>query len=340
MICPELPTADRPGTMAPCARQIQSLRDLGLTIDVVDMHGTPKLKYLKAVPKVRRLANKVDLVHAHFGYCGWLGRLAPLLSGSKAPLIVSFMGSDLLGSPYNPNGDLERFSKLMIRANRVLASHARHVIVKSRQMADVIAPVPSTVIANGVDVTTFRPMDRDAARKQLGLPIHSRYVLFPGNPHDPRKGHTLARAAIEAASRQFGQTIDLLPLWRVEPQWVPVYMNACDAMVMTSLLEGSPNVVKEAMACNRPIIGVPVGDVEQLLASVQGCEFCPRDPVSIGAAIVRALDKPRVTGRDAILERGLDLESVAFSIANIYEQVLGRKVPLQARSFNRQREAS
>ena len=77
MICPELPRTDRPGSMAPCARQIQSLRELGLSIDVVDMRGIPKLKYLQLLPRIRRLARQVDVVHAHFGYCGWLARLAP-----------------------------------------------------------------------------------------------------------------------------------------------------------------------------------------------------------------------------------------------------------------------
>ena len=163
----------------------------------------------------------------------------------------------------------------MVRTNKVLAWRVTQVIVKSQQMANVIAPAPSTVIPNGVDVNTFRPMDREAARKELHLPSELKCVLFPGNPQDPRKGHKLATAAIEVASRRFGQRIELLPLWGVQPQQVAVYMNACDAMVMTSLLEGSPNVVKEAMACNAPVIGVPVGDVEQLLDGVQGCEICP-----------------------------------------------------------------
>jgi glycosyltransferase involved in cell wall biosynthesis len=327
MICPELPYAKRSVSMAPTARQIQSLRDLGLIIDVVEMRGIPKLKYLKALPRILSLPRGIDLIHAHFGYCGWLG-LAALLSGSKIPLVISFMGNDLLGSPYNPNGDLTWSSKLMVHANKVLARQAAQVIVKSQQMADVLAPLPSTVIANGVDITTFRPMDREGARKRLSLPAERKLVLFPGNPNDPRKGYQLAAEAIDVASRRLGERIEVMHLWGVEPQLAPVYMNACDVMMMTSLIEGSPNVVKEAMACNTPVVAVSVGDIQEMLHGIQGSEVCPRDPCAIGAALLRALDGPCDTSRDAILGRGLDLESVARRVVDIYEEALQRTIPL------------
>lgn len=322
MICPELPNAGNPGSMAPAARQIESLRQLGLSIDVVDMRGIPKLKYLQVIPKIRRLARHADVIHAHFGYCGWLGFLAPAFSRRRAPLVVSFMGDDLLGTPCNTKGDLEWFSRLMVRANKVLATKVDQVIVKSQEMAEVIAPAASTVIPNGIDVTTFRPMDRAAARRQLNLPSERNLVLFPGNPDNPRKGHQLAVAAVAVASRELNQPIDLVPLWSIEPDQVAVYMNACDAMVMTSMIEGSPNVVKEAMACNVPIVGVLVGDVQQLLDGVPGCELCTRDPEIIGRAMVRALAALEFGGREAIIGRGLDLQTVARRIVHVYERAL------------------
>ena len=332
MICPELPRSDRPGTMAPGARQIDSLRKLGLSIDVVDMRGIPKLKYLQVIPRVRSLAKRADVIHAHFGFCGWLGLLSPKGAGAHAPLVISFMGSDLLGSPKNPQGDLRWFSKVMVCANKRLAYKASQIIVKSQQMADVIAPAPSTIIPNGVNVESFRPMDREASRQKLGLPLDKKLVLFPGNPADPRKGHQLASAAVQHAAAGTGEPIDLVPLWKVEPDQVAVYMNACDVMVMTSLLEGSPNVVKEAMACNVPIIGVPVGDVPQLLEGVLGCQLCDRDPEQIGVAIGNAFQVTEVGGREAVFDRRLDLESVARRIVEVYEKALGREIPLPSRS--------
>lgn len=328
MICPELPRVGFPGTMAPGARQIESIRQLGLAVDVVDMQGIPKLKYLLAMPRVRRLARNADLIHAHFGFCGWLGRLSTLLVRPRPPLVVSFMGSDLLGSPRNPEGDLRWFSTIMVRANKILASKVKQVIVKSQQMADIIAPLPSTVIPNGVNTDTFRPMDRMMARRELDLPVDRKLVLFPGNPADPRKGHQLASVATDVAAQLIGQRVDLIPLWQVAPDQVALFMNACDVMTMTSLLEGSPNVVKEAMACNIPIVGVPVGDVEQLLDGVSGCQICQRDPEALGRAIVNAFNPATIGSREALLERGLDSANVARRIVDVYERAIGRKINL------------
>jgi len=328
MICPELPRSDRPGTMAPGARQIDSLRRLGISMEVVDMQGTSKLKYLYRMPQVRRLLGEVDLVHAHFGFCGWLAYLGGKLKRNKPAFVVSFMGSDLLGTPVNAQGNLQWFSKRMVQANRRLAWKPDAVIVKSQQMADVIAPTPCTVIPNGVDVDRFRPIDRGLARKQLGIPTEKKVVLFPGNPANPRKGHPLAQAAVMEASRLRGEEIDLIPLWNVDPDDAPLYMNACDLMVMTSLLEGSPNVVKEAMACDAKVVGVAVGDVEELIKDVQGCELCDRSPRAVGQGIANALQSTQVRSREAIMEKELDLESVAHRIVRVYERAIGRPIDL------------
>lgn len=329
MVCPELPRSDRPGTMAPGARQIESLRRLGVAIEVVDMQGIPKLKYLQKMPRIRRLLGEADLVHAHFGFCGWLAHLSGLLKRKKPGFVISFMGSDLLGTPVNHEGDLAWLSKLLVRANKRLALKPDEVIVKSRQMAEVIAPVGCTVIPNGVDTERFHPINRSKARVMLELPSEQKIVLFPGNPENPRKGYRLACDAVGEASRLVGEEIRLLPLWNVDPGDVPLYMNACDLMLMTSLLEGSPNVVKEAMACDAKVVGVAVGDVKKLISDVAGCELCERSPCSIGKGIALALESQEVRSREAIWKMGLDAEAVAHRILRVYEQAVGQPIELQ-----------
>ncbi len=103
-------------------------------------------------------------------------------------------------------------------------------------------------------------------------------------------------------------------------------MNGCDAMLMTSLIEGSPNVVKEAMACNLPVVGVPVGDVPELLQDVPGYAVCPRDAQALAEALAALLlTKPEVKGRLALVRKGLDVATVAQKVINIYELVLSRR---------------
>lgn len=322
-VCPELPTPECPGSMAPAARQIDSLQGSGVQTQVIDMRGIPKLKYLQAIPRIRRMAREVDIIHSHFGYCGWLSWMATFAMNNRPRLVMSFMGDDLLGTP-RADGSLEWPSRVQAWINKHFAKRFTKVIVKSDEMAAKILPCRSTVIANGVEMGTFRPLPKDESRRQLNLPLNRCLVLFPGNPKNPRKGHALARQVIELTSKQLNQPIDLIPLWDIDPQDVAVYMNACDAMLMMSLIEGSPNVVKEALACNVPVIAVTVGDVSQMLDGVAGCSVHPREPERIGAALAKQLqDKTPCNGRQVLLERGLDLDGVAQRVLSVYSQAIG-----------------
>ena len=260
----------------------------------------------------------VDIVHGHFGFCGWLGRLQ-----FSKPLIISFMGDDLLGEP-TESGGLTLFSRFMVEMNKRLAPLATKVIVKSAEMSRVIAPAPSKVVANGVDTTLFYPIDKRVARERLGWNLNQRVVLFPGNPENPRKGHALAVFATKHAEQLLRDDIRLQPMWGVKPNEVPLYMNACDAMWMTSMIEGSPNVVKEALACNLPIVAVPVGDTVELLTDVPGCEVRARDPKQLGEAMAKQLSSGvECEGRPTLERHRLDLASVAEKVESVYLEVMG-----------------
>lgn len=308
--------------MAPVERQIESLRAQGTEVEVLEVEGIPKLKYVQTLPRLYAQARCVDLIHAHYGFCGWLAR-----SQFRKPVVVSFMGDDLLGTP-NANGQVELLSKFTVQADRWFARTVSAVIVKSAEMAEVLKPVPAHVVPNGVDMDLFQPMDAQNARAKLGWSENVSYILFPGNPSNPRKGFPLAESVVTRAKAQTndsttGRLLKLVTLWNVPYAQVPLYMNACDAMLMTSFIEGSPNVVKEAMACNLPIISVPVGDVVDLLDGVPGYYVCPRDTQLMADALVATLGGSTVVdGRTALKQKKLDLESVARQLLHIYEEVL------------------
>jgi glycosyltransferase involved in cell wall biosynthesis len=325
MICPELPSAQRPGSMAPGARQIQSIAQAGLEVEIVDLRGIPKLKYLQVIPRVRRAIRRADLVHAHFGYCGWLALLGRRLARRRIPIVMSFMGDDLLGTPADELGNMTRGSLVAARVNCRLARYYDQVIVKSEEMARCLAAVPSHVIPNGVDLAIFNPQPRPVARGLLGWPREGRRVLFPGDPANPRKGFGLAEQAVKMAETRCGQSIELVPLWNVKPDQVPTYMNACDAMLMTSLSEGSPNVVKEALGCNANVIAVPVGDVHQMLQGVKHCVCTSREPAELAAGLVQVFGQGQPSnGREILQGRELSLEGVARRIIAVYQQALTR----------------
>jgi glycosyltransferase involved in cell wall biosynthesis len=318
MLTAPLPTDSRPGTMAAVARQIDSIASLGIEVDVVEIHGVRRIKYLQTLWPLLERAPAADLIHAHYGYSGWVARMQ-----WRRPVVVSFMGSDLLGIAGSTGRSTMR-GRLVVQIDRGLARVVDAVIVKSREMADAIGGVRAHIIPNGVDLSLFRPDDRAAARGHLGWDDGVPRVLFPSNPADPHKGFQTTQSAVEVASASLGTPIEIVPLWGVAPKAVPTYMNACDALLMTSFSEGSPNAVKEAMACNLPVVSVDVGDVTELLSGVRLSAVAPRDPARLGAELAQVLRQgARSDGHDALQARGLDLASVARRVAAVYEEVVG-----------------
>ena len=319
IVTPPTPREGRPSTTAFIARQIESLRMLGIAIDVIEADGPSRTKYVRAAHRVRQRSQRYDLVHAHYGFCGWVAR-----AQLARPVVVSFLGSDLLYWRAR-NRRMVVLRQAETRSNRLLARLVDAVIVKSEEMAEAVRSVRPHVVPNGVDLETFTPRRIEDARHDLGWPQERRRVLFPGNPDQIRKGFPLARAAIDEASRLLGEQLDIVALRGIPPARVPTLMNACDAMVLTSLAEGSPNVVKEAMACNLPVVSVAVGDVEYLLEGVHRCRIASREATALAEALVDVLSERGETGgRRALEEKGLDADTVARRIVTIYEDVLTR----------------
>lgn len=326
MVTGQLPVMDEPNMdrhvsrLAPVVRQIESVRKLGAEVRTLQVSGIRRLKYLQAIPRLWAMASGVDIVHAHYGLCGVVAR-----AQLGKPLVVSFMGSDLLGGK-DANGNVGLRSKIEVKVNQALARVADAVVVKSAEMARAVAPVESYIVPNGVDLYTFRAMDGVEARAALKWPENRRYVLFPGSPSEPVKGYSVASAVWLEASKNAPYPIDLIPLWGVAPDKVPLYMNASHALLLSSFSEGSPNVVKEALACNLPVVSVPVGDVPELLAGVEGCAIGSRDVKTMAQVLLQVLDSgKRPDGRAALERKGLNVDDVGRRVMDIYEEVLTRR---------------
>jgi glycosyltransferase involved in cell wall biosynthesis len=324
MVTPRLPREGHADTTAFISRQIESLQRLGIDVDTIAIEGASRTKYARGAVTLGRRVERSDLVHAHYGFCGWLAR-----TQRARPVVVSFLGSDLL---YYPVGSIRRaaFRHAEIASNRILARLVDRVIVKSDEMARRVGGARPAVIPNGVDLEAFAPRDKSEARRELGWPHEGKLVLFAGNPNQIRKAFPVARAAIEEASALLGQRLDVFALRDIRHEQVATLMNASDVMILTSLAEGSPNVVKEAMACNLPVVSVTVGDVSYLLEGVQGCRVTSPAPRALGEALAEILRDPRRTdGRRALEAKRLDAGSVARRIIGVYEEVLnadGRRV--------------
>ncbi len=313
------PTEADPGYGSFVKAQMESLVPLGVQFDVLFVNGREsKWNYLRGIRQVRRrIRDKhYDLIHAHFGLSGWVARWQ-----RRVPLVVSFMGDDVLGRPAR-NGRITVVGRLLQISGFTLARLADAVIVKSPQMANKLRVSSAHIIPNGVDLNLFHPVDQVLARRTLGLDPDKKFVLFPYNPGEARKRYDLIQAAVSQA-REMNPGLEILVVRSLQQEQVATYMNAADVLVMASMLEGSPNAVKEAMATNLPVITVDVGDAADLIGPTEGCYLVPRETTTIADKIIEVCRRGgRTNGREWI--RKLSMEMVAHQIVDVYAAVLRR----------------
>jgi glycosyltransferase involved in cell wall biosynthesis len=311
------PTEADPGFGSFVKAQMESLRPLGVDFDVLFINGREsRWNYVRGLFGLwRRLrSSRYDLVHAHFGLSGLVARCQ-----LKLPLVVSFMGDDVLGRPRR-DGSITGVGRFFQVSSFVLARLASAVIVKSNQMKATLRLASACVIPNGVDLELFKLLDSNEARRILGLEPKKKFVLFPYNPAEPGKRYDLIQAAVARARKQVPQ-LEILHVRGVARQLMPLYLNAADVFVLASMQEGSPNALKEAMAVNLPVITVDVGDAAHLIGTTEGCYLVPREVEAIAARVVEVCCRgTRTCGRDWIAR--LSVEKVARQIVEVYASVV------------------
>jgi glycosyltransferase involved in cell wall biosynthesis len=314
------PTADNPAFGSYVRTQAESLKAAGVDVETLVLKDRyRKLIYPKAILQLRqRLANSsVDLVHAHYGFVGMVAR-----TQWKVPVVVTYHGSDILGW-INSRGERERLGALIAGVGRLLARCVDAAIVQSDQMAAKLHGSNVYVIPHEVDLEVFRPTERQQARAMLGLEPFKKYLLFAANPKVGVKRFPLAAATAQCLATR-DPSLELLVVSKETQQRLALYMSACDALIFPSYQEGSPNIVKQAMACNLPIVSTDVGDVRQIIGSTKYCYVCnptvPEFTARIGEVLVH---RTRTTGREHV--RHLNSSSVAQKVIEVYQDVLRKQ---------------
>ena len=305
--------------------QIAALQQAGVEIIRYGVTGKGIAGYLRELPALRRMirTERPDIVHAHYGLSGLLANLQ-----RRVPVLTTYHGSDI-NKP-----SILRFSKIAMRLS------AFNIFVSKRNVS--IALSPNSLIASRLQnryallpcgITIPKPWSEMQNQLVEQLTLNQwvqgvwskdvKHVLFAGAFDNAVKDPELAKAAMNELEK-LGVKAELIELKGYSRDQVNALMYTCHALLMTSKTEGSPQVIKEAMACGCPIVSVDVGDVAERVSGVEGCYVVrTREPKDIAEALQQAITfEGKTNGREKIIELGLSNEQVAKRLIAIYEIII------------------
>lgn len=247
------PSKDRPGDTPSIKDQVEDLKSLGVFVEVFYIDSRHKINYFSGAIKIISLSfmpKKYDLIHAFYGHTGVLAKLQ-----SRYPVVVTFLGSDLL-------------SKKDSKIGKYAARKADGVIVMTDEMKKVANRLDARVIPFGANTAIFKPYPAEKAREELSLPLDKKLVLFPWEPTRAVKRYWIAQETVKLLKTDYD--VELLTIFNKPRELLAKYMSACDVMLLTSMHEGAPLAVREALACRLPVVSVDVGDVGWIIGKCKG----------------------------------------------------------------------
>ncbi|MFM7104761.1 MAG: glycosyltransferase [Flavobacteriales bacterium] len=286
--------------------QVDSLKKEGLMVEIFAIDGKGWRSYWRSIKRLRAILKKnhYDIVHSHYSFSTWVA----ILAGGKN-IVSSLMGSDVKASG---------LLRWMIRI--FLIPFCRAVVVKSEEMKRDLSYDAAYVVPNGVNVQVFNSQSAEFAKKELGWDIDMLHILFPADPVRPEKNFQLLRTAMEYSGIE---NYVIHTLGNVSFSQMATYYNAADIVCMTSNREGSPNAIKEAMACNKLVVSTDVGDVKWLFGDTPGLFLSGHDARYYGFCVSKALEYGKNNqmgsmGRDRLLSLQLTDLLVALKLIDIY----------------------
>lgn len=288
------------GDISPFVKeQAESIRSEGASVEYFLIEGKGISGYLKNIYKFNAVIEnyKPDIIHAHYGLSGLFANIQ-----RKVAVVTTFHGSDI---------NAKKVWLLSVLAMKL----SKHNIFVSDKIAEKASAKRNySVIACGIEMKMFFPIDKKVARANLHLRENEKIVLFSGSFDNRVKNYSLAKSAVDLLA----DNIKLTELKGYSREQVNLLLNACDVALMTSYTEGSPQFIKEAMACNCPIVSTYVGDVREVIGDTEGCYITSFEPNDVANKLQKALVfGNRTNGRIKI--KHLEINRIAKRIIDIYK---------------------
>lgn len=280
--------------------QADALQKQGCEVDFCGLVGKGVCGYLKNYSVLRRIIKefKPDVIHAHYGLSGLLANMQRCV-----PVITTYHGSDI-------NDDrVFRFSRVAMQLSKF------NIFVSKANMEKANLKKNAMLLPCGISLENFPVVDKQMARKQMSLDESKKIILFAGAFDNMVKNASLAKETCSLLDN-----VELIELKGYARQEVAILMQAVDALLLTSVSEGSPQVIKEAMACGCPIVSVDVGDVRERLDGIKGCFVANESsPQCLSELLKKTLTvKEKTGGRARIVADGLENKIVAKKLITVY----------------------
>ncbi|MEX2567694.1 MAG: glycosyltransferase family 4 protein [Cyclobacteriaceae bacterium] len=303
-------------------RQADSLIRIGNQVDIFRIEEGGILGYLKHIlllyKKINNESSQYDIIHAHYTLSGWVAFFAAM----NKTKVLTYMGTDAYGLVNNSVKDYFVSFLLIIQGFAIQYLYEELIFKSKNLLKNIFLKKNVNIIPNGVNLQEFRPIQKEECRIKLGIESNKRILLFVGDVKSKRKNFKLLKDSLKFLKTD----CKVLSPYPVKPELMPLYYNASDVLVFTSLKEGSPNVIKEAMACNLPIVTTIAGDVQWIIGETEGCFISSFDHKDLSIKIESALHFSnligKTKGRERIIDLGLNSESIAKRLVTVYKRAL------------------
>jgi len=305
------PSSENPAFGTFVRDQAESLKKAGVGVEVLFIDGRAnRLNYFKGIFQFwgKLLRKPYDIIHAHYLHSGLIARLQV-----SRPVITTYHGAEV--TDHSP-----RWIRFAARHGGRLFN--RIIVVSEPEKERIIGKnteAKVTVIPCGVDLDLFRPVPITEARARLGLSPDKPLVLWAGEYWQYEKRFELVEEAVAQLQTKCPEA-ELILVSGKPHEIIPYYMSACDVLLLTSRSEGSPMVIKEAMACNLPIVTTDVGDIADVISGTKDCFLAMPEVEDLADKLHQVLQKrQRTDGRERI--RSLGTAPIARRLIAVYNEL-------------------
>ncbi|NBX02484.1 MAG: glycosyltransferase [Alphaproteobacteria bacterium] len=277
------------------------------------------IQFIRSIPSLLKLARTCDLIHAQYGsMCGFLSVFLP----NKK--LLSLRGSDWYGIVGKDFKTITHSFCAQLMTSVSLPFYKKVIVMSERMATEVKLRYPKTKVISlpdGIDLQKFILMDKISARRQLGLNEHAKYILFTS----ACRGNAVKRAELAyeayAIAKNTLPDLQMLLAEGVDHNLMPTYINACDVTILTSIHEGWPNCIKEALACNVPFVATDVSDLRDIADKTPACKVVDADANKLSQAIIETIESGGNYDLRAVL-KDMDIDLYAEKLSAIYQRLI------------------